>query len=94
MSPSTTSDAIEVPYESLQPDTLRAVVEEFITRNGTDYGEREQTLESKIADVMRQLERGEAAVVFDPKTDSVNIVLAANPFMEPSRRLSGGGTEG
>lgn len=67
---------IEVPYTSLSPDTLRAVVEELITRAGTDYGERERSLESKVADVMRQLQRGEAKVVFDPKTSTVNIVLA------------------
>jgi len=72
------ADAIEVPYTSLQPDTLRAVVEEFITRNGTDYGERERTLDSKVADVMRQLKRGEAVVVFDPQTASVNIVVPAS----------------
>ena len=46
----TSTDPIEVPYDSLNPDTLRAVVEEFITRNGTDYGEREKTLEQKVAD--------------------------------------------
>ena len=68
------ADAIEVPYTSLQLDTLRAVVEEFITRSGTDYGACERTLDEKIADVMRQLRRAEAAVVFDPRTNTVNIV--------------------
>ena len=65
---------IEVPHTSLQPDTLRAVVDEFVTRDTTDYGERERTLEEKVADVMRQLERGEAKVVFDSDTGTVNIV--------------------
>lgn len=71
------SDVVEVPYTSLRPDTLRAVVEEFITRAGTDYGQRERTLEEKVADVMRQLRNGEAKIVLDGQTDSVNIVLAA-----------------
>jgi len=66
--------AVEVPYASLEPATLRAVVEEFITRAATDYGAHEKTLEEKIADVMRQLRRGEAAVVFDSQTNTVNIV--------------------
>jgi uncharacterized protein YheU (UPF0270 family) len=73
------TDAIEVPYDSLKADTLRAVVEEFITRAGTDYGARERTLEEKITEVMRQLRRGEAIVVFDPRTSTVNIVLARQP---------------
>jgi uncharacterized protein len=68
--------AIEVPYTSLQPATLRAVIEEFVTRDTTDYGERERTIEDKVADVMRQLERGEVKVVFAAQTATVNIVLA------------------
>ena len=56
------------------PDTLRAVVEEFITRAGTDYGEREWTLDETVADVMRQLRRGEVAMVFDTRAGTVNIV--------------------
>ena len=71
-------DVIEVPYDSLQPDTLRSLVEEFITRDTTDYGAREKSLEEKVADVMRQLRRGEAKVVFDPQTSGANIVPAAS----------------
>ena len=71
--------AVEVPCDSLQPATLRAVVEEFITRAATDYGATERTLEEKIADVMRQLRGGEAAVVFDSETSTVNIVPRPRP---------------
>jgi uncharacterized protein YheU (UPF0270 family) len=65
---------IEVPHTSLRSDTLRAVVEEFVTRDTTDYGERECTLEERVEDVMRQLRRGDVRLVFDEKTGSVNIV--------------------
>jgi len=75
----TSTDIVEVPYTSLHADTLRAVVEEFITRAGTDYGARERTLDEKIADVMRQLQRGEAMVVFDPRTATVNIMVIRQP---------------
>jgi hypothetical protein len=68
--------AVEVPYASLKPATLRAVIEEFVTRDTTDYGERERSLEEKVADVMRQIRHGEAKVVFDPETGTVNIVVA------------------
>jgi uncharacterized protein YheU (UPF0270 family) len=73
------TDIVEVPYTSLHADTLRAVVEEFITRAGTDYGARERTLDEKIADVMRHLQRGEAMVVFDRRTATVNIVVTRQP---------------
>jgi len=68
--------AIEVPYTSLQPATLRAVIDEFVTRDTTDYGERERSLEEKVADVVRQLERGEAKLVFAAETGTVTIVMA------------------
>ncbi|MEZ5446295.1 MAG: YheU family protein [Gammaproteobacteria bacterium] len=65
-----------VPYRELSAAALRGVVESFVLREGTDYGEREFTLEQKVAQVMRQLERGEAQVLFDPKTETVEIVAA------------------
>ncbi len=67
---------IEVPHYALSPDALRAVIEEFVTRAGTDYGAREKAIEEKIADVHRQLERGEAIIVFDPDAETTNIVSA------------------
>jgi uncharacterized protein YheU (UPF0270 family) len=65
---------VEIPYRKLAPATLRALVEEFITREGTDYGLEEKTLEEKVADVMKQLERGEAKIVFELETETANIV--------------------
>ena len=51
--------------------------ESFVNREGTDYGLRERTFEQKVADVMRQLENGEAAIVFDAADESINIVASA-----------------
>jgi uncharacterized protein YheU (UPF0270 family) len=69
-------ESIEVPYKRLAPEALRGLVEEFVTRQGTDYGARERTLEEKVADVMRQLERGEAKIMFDLTSRTSNIVSA------------------
>lgn len=68
------SEPVFVPYTELADDTLRRVVEAFILREGTDYGEREVSLEQKLAQVYRQLERSEAHIVFDPTTASIDIV--------------------
>jgi len=65
---------IEVPYDELSPETLQRLVEEFVTRDGTDYGARERPVEDKIADVMRQLQRREAKIVFDAESGTANIV--------------------
>ena len=63
-----------VPHQDLSPEALRGVVEAFVLREGTDYGERESSFDSKINDVLRQLARGEADIVFDPQTETVGIV--------------------
>jgi uncharacterized protein YheU (UPF0270 family) len=68
------ADAIPVPHTALADETLNALIEEFVTRSGTDYGPEEASLVRRIADVRRQLERGEAVIVFDPDTDTTNIV--------------------
>jgi len=65
-----------VPHDELSPEALRGVVEAFVLREGTDYGVREATFEEKVAQVLRQLERGEARIVFDPADSSVTIVVA------------------
>jgi uncharacterized protein len=65
---------VVVPHTELDPELLRAVVESFVLREGTDYGEREHSLEQKVARVMQQLERGDAQIIFDPGTESVGIV--------------------
>jgi uncharacterized protein YheU (UPF0270 family) len=50
---------IRVAPDHLEPDTLRAVIESFVLREGTDYGVRETALEDKVAQVLIQLRRGE-----------------------------------
>lgn len=82
MDESQKSEAIVVPYQELSADALRGVIESFVLREGTEYGEREISLEQKVADVMRQLERGEAQIVFNTRLESVDIIVA----QWPSRR--------
>lgn len=67
-------EPVEVPYTALSADALRGLVEEFVTRDGTDYGVRERSVDEKIRDVMRQLERGEVKIMFDPASRTANLV--------------------
>jgi uncharacterized protein YheU (UPF0270 family) len=64
-----------VPHTQLSAVALRGVIESFVLREGTDYGERDVPHETKVAQVLRQLERGEARIMFDPVTQGVSIVL-------------------
>jgi uncharacterized protein YheU (UPF0270 family) len=68
--------AVEVPHRELAPDTLRRVAEEFVTRDGTDYGDVELSLETKVANLLRQLESGDAHIYFDSESETLNIVAA------------------
>ena len=62
-----------IPYKEIAPETLNNLIEEFVTRDGTDNG-YDETLERKVERIFNQLKQGEAVVVFDPNLESVNIV--------------------
>jgi hypothetical protein len=66
---------VAVPHTELSQEALRGVVESFVLREGTDYGERDVSHEDKVAAVLRQLERGEARIMFDPVSQTVDIVV-------------------
>jgi hypothetical protein len=69
-------EALEIPHAALSADALQGLLEAFVLREGTDYGASEFTLEEKVAHVRIQLQRGEARIVFDPVSESVDIVPA------------------
>ena len=69
---------MKIPYQQLSPETLHSLVEEFVTRSGTDYGEHEISLEQKVQQVMGQLESSDAVIVFDPATETCSILSAAD----------------
>ena len=62
-----------IPWKELRSETLVAVVEEFVSRDGTDYGLEEVSFESKVKEVYRLLQTRKVAVVFDPETESCDI---------------------
>jgi len=68
-------EPVVIPYAELSEDALRGVLESFVLREGTEYGERDVSLDQKVAQVTRQLRRGEAQIVFDPGTETVDIVV-------------------
>ena len=66
---------VEVPWSELDAHALRGLIEEFVTRDGTDYGAIETSLETRVDQVMRQLETGLAVVTFDTEIESATIVV-------------------
>ena len=68
-------EGVEVPYERLDAETLQNVIQEFVTRDGADWGEVGGTLDDKIDQVMQQLRNRKVKVVFEMKSQTVNIVV-------------------
>ena len=77
-------DPVMIPHAALATDLLRKVVEAFVLREGTDYGEKEYSLDEKVAHVVRQLDRGEAQIIFDPNSKTVDLVAIG--ASRPARR--------
>ena len=64
---------VQVPFQRLEAGTLLALLEEFASRDGTDYGIRERSLEEKTAALKRQLDAGELSLVFDLDSEQYDI---------------------
>ncbi len=65
---------VKIPLGELSSEALEGVIEEFVMREGTDYGHRDYTLDEKRSRVLRALESGAAVITFDPQTGSCSIV--------------------
>jgi uncharacterized protein YheU (UPF0270 family) len=64
-----------IPHERLSDEALRGLIEEFVTRDGTDYGAVEAALEGKVAEVRAQLDRGQAVILYDDADQTFTIVF-------------------
>lgn len=79
-----------IPHQQLSPETLHALVEEFVSRDGTDYGSTEMSLAQKTRQVIRQLETGSIVIVFDAANETCNIVTREEARMHASQPLPEG----
>ena len=66
---------VDIPYEQLNPETLRNLLQEFVTREGSDWSDTDGTLEEKVGQVLQQLRAKKVKVVFDLTSQTANIVL-------------------
>jgi len=63
-----------IPHSQISPEALRGLIEEFITREGTDYGLEDFSLAQKVQQVEQQIVRGDVVVVFDIASESVSLL--------------------
>jgi uncharacterized protein YheU (UPF0270 family) len=65
---------MQIPWERLSADVLDAVIEEYVSREGTDYGPDEYSMADKVAQVRLQLKRGIAWIDYDPDTQTCHLL--------------------
>jgi len=65
---------LEIPTDRVSPEALDALLEEFASRDGTDYGERERSLAQKTASLRCQLAEGALRLLYDLESESWDIV--------------------
>lgn len=70
-------EPVLIPPAELSAQLLRSIAESFVLREGTDYGMREVSFEDKVTQVVRQIERGEAQILWNAATETVAIIPAA-----------------
>ena len=71
-----------IPVNKLSARALQGVIEEFISRNGTDYGAIEASLETSIRQVKAKLKSGSAVLIYDDETETTNIFLLDDPVLK------------
>ncbi|CFR10049.1 YheU family protein [Yersinia enterocolitica] len=63
-----------IPWQQIDADTLDNLLEAFVLREGTDYGEHERSLAQKVEDVRRQLVSGDVVLVWSELHETINIM--------------------
>jgi uncharacterized protein len=66
---------VEIPYRQLAPETLRRLIQEFVSRDGADWGEVGGALEEKVEQVLQQLRSNQVKVVFDLRSQTANLIV-------------------
>ena len=72
----------KIPVNKLSSEALQGVIEEYISRDGTDYGDIEVSLATKFRQVKHKLDNGSAVLVFDDETETTNIFLHDDPIFK------------
>lgn len=65
---------MQIPVDRLDAETLTRVIEEFVSREGTDYGMSNPDLLVKVEGIRRQLKSGEAVLCFDEVSETCHIL--------------------
>jgi uncharacterized protein len=68
---------IEIPHRLLPPETLDALLEAFVTRQGYDTTDTGEGMRGWVGELKGQLERGELIIAHDLKTETTEVMTLA-----------------
>lgn len=68
------ADLLRIPLERVDPEVLVSMLEEYASRDGTDYGARELSLDEKVSNLRRQLQSGDLAIAYDLASEQWDIL--------------------
>ncbi len=77
-----------ISINKLSSEALQGVIEEYISRDGTDYGDIEVSLAIKFRQVKHKLENGSAVLVFDDESETTNIFVHDDPIFKKLDKLN------
>ncbi len=69
---------MEIPWRSLSDDALRGVIQDYVLREGTEYGTTDVLLDTKVAQVMAQIREGKVGVFFDRESATATLRTLEN----------------
>lgn len=72
-----------IPYKDIDSDTLNTLIEHFVLREGTDYGDVEISMAEKVQQVLNQLAHGDVVIVYSELHETVNILPKSEVLRNP-----------
>ncbi len=63
-----------IPWQQLSPEALQGLIEAYVEREGTDYGEQEVSASIKHGQILSQLKKGDIVIVFEEMSESINLL--------------------
>jgi uncharacterized protein YheU (UPF0270 family) len=64
---------MDIPWQSLSDDALNSIIQEFVLREGTEYGASEVSLEQKVEQVLAQIKSGKVAISYNKETSTTTL---------------------
>ncbi len=68
------AEFLRVPADRISPEALQGLLEEFASRDGTDYGETETPLDQRVAQLRAQLAAGTLSLLFDAQSETWDLL--------------------